>query len=194
MHRLHNRLMREENERHFALARGIIRAVYCRDSGCVPCDACRKDPRNNRISVGYFKAGTEPREKCHTHVLVDYDYFGGGVATHECPDGDVEKVGLIRVESRAFPKQIYVTDAQYVWRPIEKDAPLSESDKEPFFAPALNNGVFVGISKTPNGRQFNAACPLHRRLELPEEIEGGESRGRPWPHDWFSRYFPFIKS
>lgn len=194
MHRLHNRLMVEENERHFTLARGLVRAVYCRDSGGVPCEACRKDPRNNRISVGYFKAGDEPHEKCQNHVLVDYDFLGGGVASPFCPDGELEKVGLVRVESRAFPKEIYVTDAQYVYREIEKETLRPADDKASFFTNAIPEGVFVGISKTGDGKQFNAACPLHQTEETQDEKGRGAEKKRPWPQGWLSRYFSFGKS
>ena len=194
MHRLHAALVRDENERHFSLAPGILRAEYCRDSGGRPCDACQKDPRNNRISNGYFAAGTEPREKCDTHILVDYDFLGGGVAVSSCPHRLKEKVGLIRVDSRAFPKQIYVSDAQYVYRHVGEDDALPDTDKEPFFANALPKGEFVGITRTADGRQFNAACPLHVGMPPSPEEEG-----EIWPfdggfRDFLSRYFFFEKN
>lgn len=194
MHRLHHRLAGVEGERHFSLAPGLVHAAYCRDSGKTPCEACRKDPRNNRISTGYFAAGTEPHGECGTHVLVDYDFVGGGVATPSCPQRRVEKVGLIRVENRAFPKQIYVTDAQYVYRQIGEDDELPDTDKAPFFATLLPKGQFVGISKTENGRQFNAICLSHNGSDFsPEGEEERRYLGRGF-HDFLSRYFSFGKN
>lgn len=198
MRRVHTSLMDGEIERGFSLAPGVIRAAYCRDSGCVPCEACRKDPRKNRISVGYFAAGTEPREKCETHVLVPYDREEGGIASPFCPYGSVEEIGMLLIADRSFSKQIYVSDAQYVYRPIGEDVELPDTQNEPFFARTLQEGEYVGISKTADGRQFNAACPLHRDGWLPteEEENGDENGGKNTPplHDWLRRYFFFQKS
>lgn len=195
MHRVHANLMDGEAERTFSLAPGVIRAAYCRDSGCVPCEACRKDPRNNRISVGYFAAGTEPRRKCETHILVSYDCEMGGVALPLCPHEGVEEVGMLLIPDRSFSKQIYVSDAQYVYRPIGEDAELPDTQSEPFFARTLKKGEYVGISKTADGRQFNAACPLHRDGWLPP-LEGAENgvENTPSLRDWLRRHFFFQKS
>lgn len=194
MHRLHNEKIQDETPRHFTLSSELVRAVYCRDSGGVPCEGCRKDPRANRLAVGYFKKGSEPKTECHTHILVDYDFAGGGVACPLCPDGDVEKVGLISVTDRAFPKQIYVSDAQYVYRAVSDTDPLPETTLEPFFARTLAEGSFVGISKTPDGRQFNAACPHHLDEISPPEEEPSDTPRRRTFDDWLRRYFSFGKS
>jgi hypothetical protein len=98
------------------------------------------------------------------------------------------------VENRAFPKQLYVTDAQYVYREIGKEDALPDTDKEPFFANALPQGQFVGISKTENGRQFNAICLSHNGSDFsPEGEEERRYLGRGL-RDFLARYFSFGKN
>jgi hypothetical protein len=67
-------------------------------------------------------------------------------------------VGLIRVE-RHFPIQVYVTDAQYVWRELPNDVLPGSSDNEPFFINTIKKGDYCGISYTDT--QFNRSCAEH---------------------------------
>jgi hypothetical protein len=118
-------------------------------------EACKKDPRGDRSEIGYFKKGTEPTTLCNCHVSVAYDFVNGGVASEDCSSENVEYVGLINV-TRIFPIQIYVTDAQYVWRDISKDTIPSTSVELPFFANLLGEGEYSGISKV--SKQYNRYC------------------------------------
>jgi hypothetical protein len=68
----------------------------------------------------------------------------------------LRRVGLIRVTERAFPREVIVGDAQYVYRPLGTVPPSSDSTL-PYFYNTLPHGTYVGISKTADGRQFNAA-------------------------------------
>ena len=71
---------------------------------------------------------------------------------------DIILVGMIKVE-RSFPTQIYITDAQYVWRDIGKDTLPETSDGLPFFNNLLSNNEYAGISKVE--KQFNSYCRSH---------------------------------
>ena len=169
MEELHEKIIPENEEpAAFQLAPGLVRAAYCRDSGGIPCEACRLDPRGNRVSIGLFVRGTEPKEACHCHIAVDYDTEGGGIACPSCPLSAVRKVGLLYHTSRDFPVQVYVTDAQFVYRPIESIPELRRKDCA-FFAHTLSPGHYVGISKTQDGHQYNAwCCDVHSHAEAPQ--------------------------
>lgn len=142
----------------FDSTEGLIEVEYCCDSGGLATDACRADPRGNRIEKGYFVKGIEPTWKCNRHVLVAYDTVEGGVADAECDSYATEYVGLIALE-RVFPMQIYVSDAQYVWRDIGRAIMPETSPSLPFFNNLLREGEYSGISY--GDRQYNRYCRAH---------------------------------
>ncbi len=157
MKRLHARYLQEGGTCEFIPDASVKSVAYCADSGLRPCNACRHDARGGRTRIGYFERGTEPHTDCATHVLVPYDTVRGGVVCRHA-DGRYEKVGMILVENRDFPAEVYIDDAQYVYRPIGAETPLPEGQRVPFFSAILPQGHFAGISRTKDGRQFNAAA------------------------------------
>ena len=131
---------------------------YCKDSGKLVGEACRRDARGDRSEQGYFVLGTEPSEKCDCHVLVPYDRAEGGVASEWCYAADVEYVGMIKVE-RSFPIEIYISDAQYVWRELPDDVIPETSPSLPYFNNLLGEDEYCGISYGTT--QFNRYCRAH---------------------------------
>ncbi len=156
-------------EKHY----NVVEAEYCLDSGKLLGEACKCDPRGDRSEVGYFVKGTEPSESCDCHVLVPYDTdkaSGGGVMSHECEFYNVKYVGLLRVE-RSFPMQIFVTDAQYTYRELPQGTQPETNPNLPFFANALSENSFSGISY--GNTQFNRYCRAHfDYYKWKEENEG----------------------
>ena len=146
----------------FTMPSGISSRRVCGDSGKLLTSACRSDARGNRGVVCYYVAGSEPTAFCDCHTMVNYDIVGGGVATDECPVGGVSKVGMIQVR-RSFPVQIYVTDAQYVWRRITGESDFSHDPGEAFFAPLIPDGTWCGISRA--AKQYNRGCEQHNGFE-----------------------------
>ncbi|MBQ9117396.1 MAG: transglycosylase domain-containing protein, partial [Clostridia bacterium] len=114
--------------------KNIVTATYCRDSGKKVTAACLADPRGSRIETGYFTRDTVPRDYCDCHVLVRYDTVNHGVSGEDCPISNCRSVGLIRVK-REFPIPVTISDAQYVYRPLDGHAPCLDST-EPFFLTA----------------------------------------------------------
>ncbi len=160
MTELHKEIISEaksggEALKHFEMQGDIVEAEFCADSGMLMSEACKHDPRGSRAEKGYFLKGTEPKYLCTTHVSVAYDTRFGGVACEDCASENIEYVGLINV-SRSFPIQIYVTDAQYVWRDIGRNIPPSTVEGLPFFANILAEGEYSGISR--DDTQFNRYC------------------------------------
>ncbi len=155
MTKLHKQISERES---FNNSDRIITAEYCADSGKIATEACKKDPRGSRIEEGYFVKGTEPVEKCDCHVLVKYDAVEGGVATDECQPYEVKYVGLIKVE-RSFPMQIFVSDAQYVYRELPSKIMPETSPKLPFFNNVFKKNEYGGISY--GEQQYNRYCRAH---------------------------------
>ncbi len=148
----------------------IVRVAYCRDSGDLPCEACRADPRGERIAYGYFVRGTEPRETCSRHVLVPYDEIGGGIASDLCPEGQLKHVGLLSKFDRNFPAEVYVTDAQYeYWPTREKEGLLQDAP------------IYHGKSRVKEGEEFHRPCPIQHLPQIRNEDLD--------PFAFFRRYF-----
>ena len=87
-----------------------------------------------------------------------YDNEEGGIATYDCNTDAVEYVGLIQVE-RSFPMQIYVSDAQYVWRELLRGIMPETSPELPFFNTMAKENEYFGISY--GSHQYNRFCRKH---------------------------------
>ncbi len=155
---LHKKYISSDEPLSFNSPANIVEAKYCADSGLLATEACRADIRGDRIETGYFLRGTEPHEYCGTHVLIEYDTVTSGIASAYCPKQNVKLVGLINV-SRVFPKQIYITDAQYVWRDIGKNILPETSPTLPFYSNLLPRDSYSGISEVDI--QKNCYCREH---------------------------------
>lgn len=145
-------------ERHFVMDKDVVRVTYCKDSGCLMSPACYLDPRGARTETGYFVRGTEPKCRCETHQMIDYDVEYGGVACPFCNDESIEKVGLINVR-RSFPTQVYIMDAQYVCRGTLNEAEPCTDPNKPYFSSLLRRGEYCGISG--GSTQYNRYCTEH---------------------------------
>lgn len=140
--------------RRFTVDENVVTAEYCLDSGKIVTDACKKDARGDRTATGYFKKQTVPYLMCDRHILVPYDTENKGVAVFDCPYENIEYVGMIRVD-RDFPMQIYIDDAEYVWKYV-KNSEITADGHSAFFSGIIPEGRYVGISAT--AVQFNRAC------------------------------------
>ncbi len=164
MTKLHQKYVDEaanggEQLKTFERAPGVIEATYCIDSGKLCTDACELDPRGWRKDVGYFTRETVPTEYCDTHVIVKRDTTTNLIASDNCNTDDCIDVALIRVEDRSFPIEIYVEDAQYVYREMPDSVKPSGWWGVPFFVNMLAEGEYCGSSyiTTP----YNAFCYHH---------------------------------
>ena len=98
-------------------------------------------------------------ELCDSHVPVAYDRVSGGVkSVCECEEQNCSYVGLIHIK-RSFPVEVYVTDAQYVWRELPPEIMPETSPALPFFHRILKEGEYCGISH--GDTQFNRLCRAH---------------------------------
>lgn len=158
MRRLHKLLPANGQNRTFDAPRGVLTVTYCKDSGKLMSPACYADPRGSRAEIGYFAAGTQPTSYCTCHTLVDYDVVNGGLATSDCPQENISKVGLIRVD-RSFPIQVYITDAQYVARNADPERAAVGHPNQPYFAYQQGKSRYFGLSY--GEMQYNRVCQGH---------------------------------
>lgn len=73
----------------------VTTATVCRDSGLLPTDDCKNDPRGDRTYTEYFVKGTVPTKQCKTHVKVKICKESGLLANEFCEDVE-EKVFITR--------------------------------------------------------------------------------------------------
>ncbi len=66
---------------------GIVEVSVCKDSGLLPTDLCRNDPRGNRVHTEMFIDGTQPTSYCETHVSARVNSINGLLATDNTPPG-----------------------------------------------------------------------------------------------------------
>ncbi len=147
-------------DRKFDESARLIEVSYCIDSGLLPSEACFYDIRGSRIKTGYFAKGSEPTQRCQTHILVDYDIVCGGVATVFTPENHIQKIGMIKIE-REFPLRIIISDAQYVYKELNDSTLPSFDPSKPFFAPleSAKDKKYFGISMGKT--QFNRLSTSH---------------------------------
>lgn len=155
---LHKKYTDSGSLKQFDISGNVHEYEYCADSGMLVTEACMADPRGNRTEKGYFTENTKPSQYCTCHRLVAYDAVSGGVAFDNCPSESIKLIGLIVVE-RSFPMQIYITDAQYVWRDIGLDIQPETSPSLPFYNNIFGQNEYGGISKTDI--QYNRYCREH---------------------------------
>ncbi|WP_244835220.1 PBP1A family penicillin-binding protein [Clostridium sp. BJN0001] len=59
---------------------GIVHEQVCKDSGLIPTDLCKNDPRGSRVIDAMFIEGTEPKASCSTHVYGNVNMFTDNMA------------------------------------------------------------------------------------------------------------------
>lgn len=91
-----------EGKTSFNKPEGIINVSVCTQSGKLPTELCKLDPRGSTIRSEMFVKGTEPRESCDAHVEADIDITNGKLANEFCPEESVET----KVFVETFPPYI----------------------------------------------------------------------------------------
>jgi penicillin-binding protein 1A len=84
-----------------------VSVQYCLDSGLLPTEACRNDPRGSRITTGTFLPEDAPTRRCDVHVEVDIcdeseqRASAACLHTHKAALLDVERSGLYKLTDDA---------------------------------------------------------------------------------------------
>lgn len=149
----------------FEIPGNVVRASYCKDSGKRISETCLLDPRGNREEIGWFLSDKAPISLCDRHIKCDYDVINGGVACKDCPIDVRNPTALIRVE-RSFPRDLFISDAQYVYRGDPRTLQPNPDPTQAYFAPYTEG--FFGRSRVD--LPYNRSCVDCK----PQKIEGGE--------------------
>jgi len=159
----------------FKRSDNVVKCLYCRDSGMLASTECTCDARGNRIEVGYFKKGTEPKSHCDAHIMVNYDADGGGIVDHVnvFDDKNIKKVALVKNYSRSFPCRVYITDAQYSYRYLPPFIAPSDNDNEAYYQSLEKDGEFFGVSYTNSA--FNRASDNYNGDFSEKDDEEGDT-------------------
>lgn len=81
----------------FVKPSGVVGPIeVCIDSGNLPTEFCRRDPRGHRTRGEYFIKGTQPTETCDVHVEDFIDTSTGLLATEFCPEELVKRQVFIK--------------------------------------------------------------------------------------------------
>ena len=137
----------------------IITCQICKDSGQLyDPEVCGKDPRGGRYETGYYVNGTQPKDYCTRHVLVDYCADSNQIAGPGCEN--IIQYALVLETERAFPSQLEVTDAQYTYRPLPEGTEPSYEPLSQFYENTLAEKTYVGRVRKVD-KYFNSYCSMH---------------------------------
>ena len=149
---------------------------------------CKEDARGDRRARVLLPLSMH-MDACHTHVSVFYDEELCGVAYPPAKgrEGKLKRISLVRVEDRVFPREVFVKDAEFVYRDPQ-GAEVTDGDL-PFFAGAIPEGVYIG--KSHDGRPYNAAArPLMSDTENENTARTEPPRVRTLPRAPARRRLP----
>lgn len=159
----------EELIQNFETTADIVAVKICLDSGMLyDEELCGHDLRGDRSEIGYFVNGTQPTTKCTRHVLVDFCAETGAIASKGCYHR-VQHALVLETE-RAFPFQVYVDDAQYMYRPLEEGTEPYLSTRYPFYWNSIPDGQYTGLTYKADPA-VNSYCSKHH-LQWEQEENG----------------------
>ena len=88
-----------------------------------------------------------------------------GSPGHRYISSDIVYTALLKIPERSFPCEVTVSDAQYAYRPLPYGTPPATDPAVPFFQSVIPPDVFIGVSKTKDGKQYNRSCEAHKSGE-----------------------------
>ena len=145
---------------------GLTSITVCLDSGMLPTDACRADPRGNRTASFEAAAGTGPTEECTMHKMVSYCTEGHCIAGETCPAETVEQRAYLDYVREDYGPSIKADDDQYLISNLEKIKEPSETN------PLGGCPVHEGMGLPPRD-------PLDPLNPNPEDPNGGTTTPPP---------------
>jgi len=133
----------------------VVTASYCKDSGMLATDACRKDLRGDRTVTGELALSDVPTENCSLHTMVEVCNASDHVINAFCkeiPENSVYEISLLNMQ-RVFPTSgIVVQDQSYV-----------------FSSAPVPIGRFEAAA--PDVDPITRPCYIHSEDDIPKEEE-----------------------
>lgn len=138
-------------------ATGLTSIDVCLDSGMLPTDACRADPRGDRTASFAAASGTGPTEECTMHKVVSYCTAGHCLATESCPLEAVEQRACLDYVREDYGPGVKADDDEYLISNLEKVTEPSETN--PIGGCPAHNGLPPvnpedPVDPDPNGTAF----------------------------------------
>ena len=148
--------------KQFERPEGIVGPIeICIDSGKIPTELCKRDPRGHRTRGEYFIRGTQPTEHCDIHVEDFIDTSTGLLATEFCPEELVERTVFIKRNEPYTPSptgQIPL-DAKYElpeeYCDVHDSEPVIAPPDEDVFYDWLNDNINDWFNENNNNNGNN---------------------------------------
>ena len=106
---------------------GLTTVTVCADSGMLVTDACRADPRQDRVVTYEVAVGTEPKEECTLHKMVDICTEGNCLAGEFCPAESVVQQGYLDYVREDYGESITASDDAYLISTLEEAVAATET-------------------------------------------------------------------
>ena len=106
---------------------GLTTVTVCADSGMLVTDACRADPRQNRVVQFEVAVGTEPKEECTLHKMVDICTEGNCLAGEFCPAESIVQQGYLDYVREDYGESITASDDAYLISTLEEAVAATET-------------------------------------------------------------------
>lgn len=106
---------------------GLTTVTVCADSGMLVTDACRADPRQNRVVQFEVAVGTEPKEECTLHKMVDICTEGNCLAGEFCPAESIVQQGYLDYVREDYGAGITASDDAYLISTLEEAVAPTET-------------------------------------------------------------------
>lgn len=123
---------------------GITYATICKDSGLLAGEACRNDPRGNRVYTEVYVAGTAPNKMCDCHTSVKICNDTGKIANEYCTN-TADKVFITRTNSDINTSWRVAKDSEYML-PTE----ICDIHKAPVLTPTPTPSISPSPTPTPS--------------------------------------------
>ena len=127
---------------------GLTTVTVCADSGMLVTDACRADPRQNRVVSYTVATGTEPTEQCTLHKMVDICTEGNCLAGEFCPAESIVQQGYLDYVREDYGESITASDDAYLISTLEEAVAATETS--PGGCPVHTSATAVDPDDDPN--------------------------------------------
>lgn len=88
----------------FEQVEGIVKVAVCTQSGNLPTELCKLDPRGSQVRDEYFVKGTQPTDHCEVHVKASICTASNMLSSQYCPPDQVEERVFITRKTPYIPE------------------------------------------------------------------------------------------
>lgn len=99
---------------------GLTTITFCKDSGMLCSDACHADARGDRAVQVTVATGTEPKETCTLHKMIDVCSEGNCLPGEFCPESSIVQKAYLDYTREDYGDSIKADDDPYLISNLEK--------------------------------------------------------------------------